>query len=155
MQLGTVKQINLSAGGVPKRAVDVAQVGREGIAGDSHNDKVNHGGPERALCLFSLEVIEALRAEGHAIEPGTAGENLTVSGIDWSTVIPGKRYRAGEVEFEITAYTSPCKNIAGSFKDGEFIRISHKLHLDESRVYAKVLKTGVIRTGDPISELPG
>jgi MOSC domain-containing protein YiiM len=55
---------------------------------------------------------------------------------------------------EITGYTSPCKNIAGSFRDGEFIRISQRLHLNESRVYAKVLETGVIKTGDPISELP-
>ena len=154
MQQGTVQQINLSAGGVPKRAIDVANVGREGIAGDSHNDKVNHGGPDRALCLFSSEVIDALRAEGHPIAPGTVGENLTISGIDWSTVLPGKRYRAGEVELEITGYTSPCKNIAGSFQNGEFIRISQKLHLAESRVYARVLKTGVIKTGDTVSELP-
>jgi MOSC domain-containing protein YiiM len=154
MQQGTVRQINLSTGGVPKRPVKVARVGLEGIVGDEHNDKQNHGGPDRALCLFSLEVIDALRSEGHPIEPGSVGENLTVSGIDWSTVVPGKRYRAGEVEMEITGYTSPCKNIAGSFRDGEFIRISQRLHLNESRVYAKVLETGVIKTGDPISELP-
>lgn len=154
MQQGTVEQISLSNGGVPKLSVDVAEVSREGIAGDAHRDKKNHGGPDRALCLFSLEVIEALRSEGHPIAPGTVGENLTVSGLDWSTVLPGSRYRAGEVELEITGYTSPCKNIAESFVDGEFVRISSKLHLGESRVYARILKPGLIKTGDMITELP-
>lgn len=154
MQTGSIRQINISNGGVPKVPVERAEVGIDGIVGDRHRDTKNHGGSERALCLFSAEVIEALRAEGHPIAPGTVGENLTVSGLDWATVVPGKRYRAGEVELEITGYTSPCKNIAESFEDGEFIRISNKLHLNESRVYARVLKTGVIRPGDSITEMP-
>ena len=37
-----------------------------------------HGGPERALCLFSLERILELQAEGHPIFPGAAGENITI-----------------------------------------------------------------------------
>ncbi|HEX5939623.1 MAG TPA: MOSC domain-containing protein [Dehalococcoidia bacterium] len=153
MEQGTVEQISVSGGGVPKLPIEVAEVGHEGVLGDDHHDKVNHGGPDRALCLFSLELIGIVRSEGHPIVPGSAGENLTVSGLDWSTVVPGKRYRAGEVELQITSYTTPCKNIAGSFMDGEFNRISPRLRIKESRVYARVLKPGVIRRGDPIAEI--
>ncbi|MEX2237060.1 MAG: MOSC domain-containing protein [Dehalococcoidia bacterium] len=153
MQTGQVVQINVSGGAVPKTPVERAQVGSLGLAGDDHNDKKNHGGPDRALCLFSMELIDDLRAEGHPIAPGTVGENLTISGIDWATVMPGKRYAAGEVEFEITSYTTPCTNIEDSFRDGRFVRISPKLNPTQSRVYARVTKEGVIATGDEVREL--
>ncbi|HEV8458762.1 MAG TPA: MOSC domain-containing protein, partial [Methylomirabilota bacterium] len=77
---GRIVQINISAGGVPKRSVDAAQVTRLGVEGDAHRDMEHHGGPERALCLFALERIRALQAEGHSIAPGSIGENLTVEG---------------------------------------------------------------------------
>jgi MOSC domain-containing protein YiiM len=153
MEQGRVVQINVSKGGVPKKRLARAAVGHEGIDGDAHNDKANHGGPERALCLFSLELIQALQSEGHPIVPGSVGENLTVSGVDWSTVEPGKRYRAGDVELQITSYTSPCVNIKESFHDGEFVRISQKLHPQQSRVYARILKPGVIDEGAEFMEI--
>lgn len=153
MQTGRVEQISVSAGGVPKTAIAEGVVGVEGIEGDGHRDKKHHGGPERALCLFSAELIAELRREGHPIVAGGVGENLTISGLDWATVVPGKRYRVGEVEIEITGFTTPCPNITDSFTGGEFKRISNRLHAGQSRVYAKVLKTGPIRTGAPVAEL--
>jgi MOSC domain-containing protein YiiM len=57
-----VHQINISNGGVPKTLVPRARVTVNGVVGDDHNDKVHHGGPDRALCLFSLEVIERFQS---------------------------------------------------------------------------------------------
>ena len=48
-----------------------------------------HGGPERAVSLFSLEVIRRLQDEGHPIYPGATGENLTVAGLDWAALAAG------------------------------------------------------------------
>ena len=75
-----VHQVSLSDGGVPKRAVPAAQVTVEGLTGDRQRNRKIHGGPDRAVCLYSLDVIEALRAEGHTIGPGSAGDNLTIAG---------------------------------------------------------------------------
>ncbi len=148
---GTVARINVSGGGVPKKAIPQATITELGIAGDQHNDRANHGGPERALCLFPAENIDALAAQGHPIAPGTTGENITTRGIDWSLVVPGARFRLGpEVEIEITRYTTPCENIAGSFSDGGFNRMHQNVVPGNSRVYARVLATGTIRQGDPI-----
>ena len=147
---GRVVQINISPGGVPKLPV-AARVTPDGLEGDGHRDLEHHGGPERALCLFSLEQIRALQAEGHAVTPGAIGENLTLEGVDWERVQPGAVLELGEeVRIEITRYTSPCFNIEPSFAGGDVARVSQKRHPGWSRVYAKVLQPGPIRQGDPV-----
>ena len=152
---GVIHQINISPGGVPKLSVDAARVTRLGIVGDEHNDKENHGGPLAALCLYCLEEIERLQAEGHPIGPGTTGENITLAGIGWGAMMPGARLALGdEVVIELTDYATPCKTIRDSFIDQEFVRISQKLHPGESRVYARILREGVIRPGDNVALLP-
>src|SRR5215217_6827251 len=93
---GSVHQISVSQGGVPKLPVPSATVTATGVEGDRHRNPRIHGGPQRAVCLFSLEVIERLRTEGHPIAPGTAGENVTLAGLNWSLVRPGVRLRLGD-----------------------------------------------------------
>lgn len=151
-QQGSIYQINISRGGVPKLPVERAVVTDEGVRGDYHDDYRNHGGPLRALCLYTAEQIRRLQAEGHPIFPGSVGENITLEGIAQEALVPGARLRLGdEVEIEVTHYTTPCKTITASFSDGDFTRISEKLHPGESRVYARVLRGGEIRSGQAAS----
>jgi MOSC domain-containing protein YiiM len=151
MNVGTIEQVNVSQGGVPKLAIREAAIGPLGLAGDGHNDSANHGGRERAVCLFAIERLEALAAEGHPIGPGSAGENITTRGIDWDLVVPGTRLRLGrDVLLEVTRYTTPCKTNAGWFKGGDFNRMHENLFPGWSRVYARVLETGTVRPGDSI-----
>lgn len=154
-ELGRIVQISVSPGGVPKLRVEAARVTTEGVEGDAHRDREHHGGPERAVCLYSMDVIRALVAEGHAVEPGTLGENVTVEGLDWTRVEPGTRIRLGvEVLLEVTRYTTPCFNIKAAFVGGAFARVSQKRHPGWSRVYTRVLREGTIRTGDPAALVP-
>ena len=146
-----IVQISVSRGGVPKTAVPAARVTTDGVEGDAHRNGNLHGGPERAVCLFSMEAILALQAEGHAIAPGAIGENVTVEALDWSAVTPGAHLMLGHsVLLQITRYTSPCRNIAHVFSDGQIARVSQKQHPGWSRVYARVLVEGVIRPNDPV-----
>ncbi len=146
---GRIVQINRSRGGAPKLPIEEARVTELGLEGDLQDDRVSHGGPMRALCIFTIEEIERLKEEGHPIYPGAVGENLTLSGIPLVMLTPGTRLALGdEVEAEVTSYTSPCKTIRGAFRDGDFNRISQKIHPGESRVYARVIRTGVLRVGD-------
>ncbi len=93
---GRLESINVSRGGVPKQPAFDAMITAQGLAGDRQRDLRHHGGPDRAVTLFSAERIAALQAEGHPIRPGTIGENLTVSGLDWARVGPGARLGIGE-----------------------------------------------------------
>ena len=154
-RIGALVSINVSNGGVPKRPITDAKVSRLGLLRDAQNDTKGHGGPEKAVCVYALERIRALQLEGHPIDVGTAGENVTVEGIDWGLVAPGARLRLGdEVVLEVTAFTTPCKTIRDSFIDGEFVRISEKLHPGWSRVYTRVLSEGEIRSGDAVELTP-
>ena len=147
---GAVEAIHISDGGVPKLPVVRALVTVGGVAGDRQRDLRHHGGPARAVCLYAVELIEALQREGHRMALGCAGENLTLRGIPWHTMVPGARLRAGTVEAEITDYTSPCANLIPYFVDGDFSRISQKLHPGWSRVYARVTREGEVAVGDVV-----
>lgn len=155
-----IHQISVSRGGVPKLALPRAGITRDGVEGDKQNDLQHHGGPERAVCLLALEVIERLRSEGHPIAPGTTGENLTVVGLDWAKVGPGVRLEiegadgSGPVELEVVSYAAPCSTIRDSFADLDSRRIKQDLHPGDSRVYARVLREGVVRAGATVRMTP-
>ncbi len=150
-----VHSLHISNGGVPKTSVEQVRVMQAGLAGDWQSDREHHGGPDRAVCAFAFERIEALREEGHPITPGSTGENLTTIGVDWDQVQPGTRLSVGDgesrVELEVTQFTEPCRTIKASFKDGEFVRMKQSRHPGFSRVYLRVLREGSIRVGDAIA----
>ena len=153
---GYIYQLNCSDGGVPKLPVKEARLTPTGLVGDRQANARYHGGPERALCLYALEQINALQAEGHPIFPGSVGENVTVAGLDWSSLAPGCRLALGdEVIIELSSYTVPCQNIRGSLSDGKFKRLSQKVHPGESRIYARVIRTGLLAVGQEVRVLNG
>jgi MOSC domain-containing protein YiiM len=79
---GSIVQINISPGGVPKRPIAEAEVTPEGIRGDSWAHPQIHGGPNQALLLITSEGIGQLIAQGYPLFPGALGENLTTVGLD-------------------------------------------------------------------------
>ena len=147
---GVIQNINISDGGVPKHSISHAVVNELGIEGDGHSNTKSHGGPMRALCLFSSELQEALNAEGHTIAPGDLGENITISGLDWNIVTPGRRFQLGSVSIEITEYTAPCYKIGAYFKDEDFTRIDQEKNPGWSRVYARIVDSGELSLNENV-----
>ncbi|TSA01499.1 MAG: MOSC domain-containing protein [Nitrospiraceae bacterium] len=148
-------QINVSDGGVPKRPVLEAVITKAGVDGDRQQNLKVHGGPDRAVCLYSQDLIERLQDEGHSIEAGSSGENLTFAGLEWEKLKPGNRLQVGsEVQLEIMSYTSPCDKNAQWFLGRDYKRVSQKLNPGWSRLYAKVLREGVVRPGDEVVVKP-
>ena len=156
-QTGYIVQINVNPnGGVPKRRVPSALVAVKGVAGDRQRNRRFHGGPDRAVSLYSYERIRALQAEGHPIAPGSVGENLTIDGLDWAAIRPGDRLSIGAgLRIQITGYAAPCSNIIDSFAGGAISRISQRLHPGWSRLYARVLAEAEVREDDPVLLEPG
>jgi MOSC domain-containing protein YiiM len=147
-------QLNISQGGVPKLPIHEAEVTPTGLVGDHQTHRQFHGGPQRALCLYALECLLHLQQEGHPIFPGSIGENITTSGLEWSSLQPGNKLRLGEnVLIEITSYAAPCKTISRSFQNGKYGCVDQEKHSGMSRLYAKVLRTGTLRIGQPIERV--
>lgn len=150
-QNGRLFQINISDGGVPKTAVREVCVTNRGLVGDRQRNKVHHGGPERAVTLYSLERILDLQSEGHPVYPGSMGENLTLVGLDWGSLVEGIRLRIGDaVLLELTRPAAPCSNIGSSFAEENISRVSHKTNPGWSRWCARTLQEGEIRLGDAV-----
>lgn len=150
-RVGRIERINTSKGGVPKTPIDETYVDWNGLDGDVQAAREHHGRPFQALCLWSAEVIDSLSADGHPIAYGSAGENVTISGLPWDDVVPGVRLRIDEVECEVWAYAVPCKKNAQWMSDGDFMRLHHDRGAQEgravSRVYATVTRRGAVRAG--------
>jgi MOSC domain-containing protein YiiM len=155
---GSILQINISPGGVPKRAIAEAEVTPAGIVGDSWAHPQIHGGPNQALLLITSEGIGQLIAQGYPIFPGALGENLTTLGLDRRQMRIGQRYRVGEVMLEITKMRSPCSQL-----DVYGPSIKHAIYDAQvtagdastprwglAGFYARVLRSGLIHPKDII-----
>src|SRR4051795_1664163 len=94
---GMLRQISRSRGGLPKLPIEGAiMLSDAGIEGDWQRNRKYHGGPNQAVLMVALEVLEELAARGFPVAPGSIGENLTVSGFDPHTWRTGQQYRIGE-----------------------------------------------------------
>ena len=138
-------------GGVPKSEVSNLLAREHGCIGDKQNDLKHHGGPNRAVCLFSSEVLSELSSEGHPIFPGSVGENVLLQGIDWSTIHVGSQLHFQNVILEITSDAPPCRTFKESFSNGDFSRISVKKHPFSARWYAKVIQSGELVTDEIVT----
>jgi MOSC domain-containing protein YiiM len=143
----TVVQINVSSGGMPKLPVLLARVTRDGVGGDWQKNRKYHGGPDRAVCLFSEELYGWLREQGIDLQNGSVGENFTTSGVDLMALGVGDRLRVGECLIEITDVRTPCRNLNQWHPD------LLSMMKGRSGWVAKVVEEAIVKPGDSIEVL--
>lgn len=147
---GRLARINVSAGGVPKLSVAGADLTPTGLEGDRQRDRKHHGRPFQAVCLWSAEVIDELAGLGHPIAPGYAGENLTITGLDWAAMRPGTLLRLGDALIELSFPATPCRNQSRWFTGGDYTVISFDANPRWARWYGWVRRPGQLRVGTPV-----
>ena len=155
-----VKQINVKARtpgerGLPKGSVDSAFVGRGGLVGDFnvYRHEEIEDDPDSAVLIMPVETIEELNSEGWPVKPGDLGENLTTSGIPYSSFSVGKTFTAGKVRLQISRACDPCDNLfllpyVQKLRGPAFL----KTMLGRRGWYARVVEEGWVKTGDPVAE---
>jgi MOSC domain-containing protein YiiM len=112
----------------------------------------------RQVHLIHTELVDALRAKGHAVLPGELGENISTRNIDLLGLPEGTRLRLGpEAVVELTGLRNPCRQIE-EFQAG---LLSHLVERGPNGIVRKggvmsvVLRGGIVRPGDRIEiELP-
>jgi MOSC domain-containing protein YiiM len=101
--------------------------------------------------MYSSDLIEALRTEGHPIAAGSVGENLTIGGIDWSRMRGGLTITIGDVVLRTSAPAAPCHKIGDCFTERHWNRIDHVERPGWARWYASVLHGGTVSPGDVVT----
>ena len=156
---GVIVQVNISPGGLPKRAIAEGWIAPLGIEGDLHAHPNIHGGPLKAILIVASEVVDALAARGYPLFYGALGENLTTRGIDIRRIRIGDRIRVGGAQLEITQPRGPCSalDIYGESLQQEIYdrkvkqRDFSSPRWGMSGFYAGVTAAGPVRVGDAIS----
>ena len=124
-----------------------------GLKDDAIVDTENHGGLDQAVYVFTMPDYAWWSEQlGRPLEPGTFGENLTISNLESATLRIGDRLRVGEILLEITAPRIPCVTIAARMEDPQFVKKFR--YAEKPGVYCRVLETGFVKVNDPVELLP-
>jgi MOSC domain-containing protein YiiM len=114
-----------------------------GLKGDAH------GGPwHRQVSFLASESIEECRRRGLEVTFGDFAENVATEGIDWKMIPIGTRVELGDAAIvEVTQIGKECHNkCAIYYQAGDCI-------MPREGVFARVLKGGTLRRGDPVTLL--
>ncbi|MGZ8782405.1 MAG: MOSC domain-containing protein [Gaiellaceae bacterium] len=139
--------------GIRKAPVERGYLGELGLQGDVVANAKHHGGPDQALYLYSSDDYAFWAGElGSAPDPGTFGENLTLSSFGPDPVRIGERFRIGATLVEVTSPRIPCAVFATRMGEPSWVK-----RFAEARrpgLYARVLEPGEVEAGDPVERLP-
>ena len=155
VNVGGVTQVPYRGKSIPtgifKGAVEGrVPVGPTGLDGDVQADPSVHGGPDRAVYVYSADDYAWWTGElGHPLAHGEFGENLTVTGLGGEAVRVGDRIRAGEVLLEVTTPREPCFKLGIRMGDPQFV-VQFR---DAGRTgfYTRVVETGTVAAGDAVA----
>ena len=130
--------------GVQKHLITEANIVCDwGIEGDAHGGKWH-----RQISLLSKEKVDAFKAKGADIHPGSFGENLIVEGVDFSSMPVGTRFVIGDVVLEMTQIGKECHNHCLIYKTmGDCI-------MPREGVFAEVITGGHIKIGQEVTCIP-
>lgn len=131
--------------GTRKTIVDEAVlIEGHGLEGDAH------AGPwHRQVSFLASESISKARQSGLDVDFGDFAENIATEGIEWPRIPVGARFRLGDsAVVEITQIGKEChRKCAIYYQAGDCI-------MPRQGVFARVVKQGTIRAGDPIAASP-
>ena len=123
--------------GVQKKNVHTARlIENWGVEHDAHA-----GNWHRQVSLLSYETIQDFNRQGAGVIDGAFGENLVVSGYDFTKMKIGTRFRCGDVVLELTQIGKECHNGCEIFKK------MGKCIMPTNGVFTKVIHGGVISEG--------
>jgi MOSC domain-containing protein YiiM len=125
------------------------EIGALGIEGDFISDAENHGGPDQAIYVYGeTDYAWWSGALSVPLEPGTFGENLTISGLQSTAFAIGDRLRIGSVVLEVSAPRIPCSTLARRMADPLFVKKFRRA--ERPGLYCRVLQEGAVRAGDAV-----
>jgi MOSC domain-containing protein YiiM len=129
------------------------QIHALGLPGDAICDTKNHGGLDQAVYVYTQpDYAWWSRELGTELEPGTFGENLTVSDLESAAVRIGDRLQIGEVILEVTSPRIPCVTLAARMGDAGFVK--RYKEAERPGFYCRVIQEGTVQAGNAVTYVP-
>ncbi|HEY7482071.1 MAG TPA: MOSC domain-containing protein [Gemmatimonadales bacterium] len=123
--------------------------GALGLAGDAVANPEVHGGIDQAVLMYAAAHYPLWRADlGRELSFGAFGENLTVDGLDESSVCIGDVLQIGAVTLEVSQPRQPCATLARRHQVPNMVAIVRGN--GRSGWYVRVLVEGHIEAGQTI-----
>lgn len=144
INVGSALRLGDMLTGICKASQDApVQLTELGLDGDAVCDKKYHGGPDQAVYVYGGDDYEYWKTEhGLELDPGTFGDNLTISNLSSLSVSVGDRFRIAEVELEATAPRIPCATLGRHMDDPKFPLAFRKSQ--RSGFYCRVIQEGTL-----------
>jgi MOSC domain-containing protein YiiM len=134
--------------GGAKKPVPRAMLRLDNFDGDGQADRVNHGGPDKAVCIYPFDHYAYWEETlGRELPPGAFSENLTVSSALETEVCIGDVFRIGEATVQISQPRMPCNKLAG--KNAARLLTRWVAQTGYTGFYTRVLSEGMVAAGDP------
>jgi MOSC domain-containing protein YiiM len=132
--------------GGAKKPVPRAMLRFGNFDGDRQADRVNHGGLEKAVCVYPFDHYPYWSNRlGRDLEPGAFSENLTVFGAIETEVCVGDVFRIGEATVQVSQPRMPCIKLAG--KNGSKMLPKLIANVGYTGFYMRVLSEGLVDAG--------
>jgi MOSC domain-containing protein YiiM len=128
-------------------------LGYQGFQGDEQADRKNHGGVDKAVCVYAATHYPGWREELGLPEfaLGAFGENLTVEGLDEMNVCVGDVFELGGAQVQVSQPRQPCWKLARNARvDDLAARVEST---GRTGFYLRVLRHGPVSTGDVLTRL--
>ncbi len=126
-----------------------------GFTGDGQADLTVHGGPDKAVCVYSADHYPGWR-HTLGIDPfpfGAFGENLAIDGLDEEQVCIGDVWSVGDALVQVSQPRQPCWKLAMKWRrrtlTDEVVASGH------TGWYFRVQREGTVAAGASLSSSSG
>jgi MOSC domain-containing protein YiiM len=135
--------------GGDKLPVDAAQLEPLGFVGDGQADRVNHGGADKAVCVFPYDhYAHWSEVLGRTLTPGAFSENLTVAGALEDVLCIGDLLRIGSAVVQVAQPRMPCAKLAA--KLGNAHAVKWLADANHTGCYLSVVEPGTVARDDTV-----
>lgn len=121
---------------------------KHNLAGDEQADLINHGGVDKAVCIYPVDHLPYWENRyKQSFHYGAFGENVSIQGLTEELVCIGDQFLWGEAVVEVSQPRSPCFKVA--LKHGIKQLPLHIQETGYSGYYVRVIQEGVVSRESP------
>ena len=126
-------------------------LGKTNLDGDAQADVKNHGGPDKAVCVYAHEHYAYWQRQLGLpnLSPGAFGENFTTMGLLESEMCIGDTLAVGEAQavvIQLSQPRQPCWKLARRWQIGDLV--AQVQDMGYTGWYFRVLQEGIVQPGD-------